>query len=79
MLVDLERNDLGRVSTYGSVQVNEFMAIEKYSHVMHIVSNVQGELRAECDAVDVMYAVYPATTETCTALNTLTLLIALPM
>lgn len=58
MLVDLERNDLGRVSTYGSVKVNEFMAIEKYSHVMHIVSNVQGELRDDCDAVDVMRAVF---------------------
>ncbi|UIN50366.1 MULTISPECIES: anthranilate synthase component I family protein [Bacillus] len=64
MLVDLERNDLGRVSTYGSVKVNEFMAIEKYSHVMHIVSNVQGELRDECDAVDVMRAVFPGGTIT---------------
>ncbi|MGV2469921.1 chorismate-binding protein, partial [Bacillus subtilis] len=52
MLVDLERNDLGRVSKYGSVRVDEFMVIEKYSHVMHIVSNVCGELRDECDAVD---------------------------
>ncbi|MGE6632301.1 anthranilate synthase component I family protein [Bacillus sp. NPDC077027] len=64
MLVDLERNDLGRVSTYGSVRVNEFMVIEKYSHVMHIVSNVQGELRKECDAVDVMRAVFPGGTIT---------------
>ncbi|MED5224862.1 anthranilate synthase component I family protein [Bacillus safensis] len=64
MLVDLERNDLGRVSTYGSVKVNEFMAIEKYSHVMHIVSNVQGELRDECDGVDVMRAVFPGGTIT---------------
>ncbi|MFJ5966151.1 anthranilate synthase component I family protein [Bacillus sp. NPDC093026] len=64
MLVDLERNDLGRVSTYGSVQVNEFMAIEKYSHVMHIVSNVKGELRDDCDAVDVMRAVFPGGTIT---------------
>ncbi|MDM5296677.1 anthranilate synthase component I family protein [Bacillus pumilus] len=64
MLVDLERNDLGRVSTYGSVKVNEFMAIEKYSHVMHIVSNVQGELRDECDAVDVVRAVFPGGTIT---------------
>ncbi|MDJ1630333.1 chorismate-binding protein [Bacillus velezensis] len=47
MLVDLERNDLGRVSRYGSVRVNEFMAIEKYSHVMHIVSNVQGNCRTD--------------------------------
>ena len=44
MFVDLERNDLGRVCEYGSVEVNEFMVIEKYSHVMHIVSNVRGNL-----------------------------------
>ena len=42
MLVDLERNDLGRVCKYGTVEVDEFMVIEKYSHVMHIVSNVRG-------------------------------------
>ena len=44
MLVDLERNDLGRVCKYGTVEVDEFMVIEKYSHVMHIVSNVRGEV-----------------------------------
>ena len=49
MLVDLERNDLGRVCRYGSVRTNELMAIERYSHVSHIVSNVTGELR---DGVD---------------------------
>lgn len=43
MLVDLERNDLGRVSTYGTVEVDEFMVIERYSHVMHIVSNVRAK------------------------------------
>lgn len=64
MLVDLERNDLGRVSKYGSVRVDEFMVIEKYSHVMHIVSNVCGELRDECDAVDVIHAVFPGGTIT---------------
>lgn len=64
MLVDLERNDLGRVSSYGSVRVNEFMAIEKYSHVMHIVSNVQGELREGNDAVDIIHAVFPGGTIT---------------
>ncbi|GAA3317899.1 hypothetical protein GCM10020331_018490 [Ectobacillus funiculus] len=45
MLVDLERNDLGRVCEYGTVNVDEFMVIEKYSHVMHIVSNVKGTLQ----------------------------------
>ncbi|ATO26837.1 aminodeoxychorismate synthase, component I [Bacillus atrophaeus] len=64
MLVDLERNDLGKVSSYGSVRVNEFMAIEKYSHVMHIVSNVQGELREGNDAVDIIHAVFPGGTIT---------------
>ncbi len=51
MLVDLERNDLGRVCEIGSVQVNEFMTVEQYSHVSHIVSNVQGTLRPEATAV----------------------------
>ncbi|MDA1478197.1 anthranilate synthase component I family protein [Bacillus changyiensis] len=64
MLVDLERNDLGKVAKYGSVQVNEFMVIEKYSHVMHIVSNVCGEIREECDPVDVIHAVFPGGTIT---------------
>ncbi len=64
MLVDLERNDLGKVSQYGSVEVNEFMVIEKYSHVMHIVSNVRGMLREECDAFDVIEAAFPGGTIT---------------
>ncbi|HYK74906.1 MAG TPA: anthranilate synthase component I family protein [Pseudoneobacillus sp.] len=64
MLVDLERNDLGRVCQYGTVEVNEFMVIEKYSHVMHIVSNVKGELAEEKDVYDVIDAVFPGGTIT---------------
>jgi len=62
MLVDLARNDLGRVSKYGSVKVNEYMVIEKYSHVMHIVSDVTGELKEGAKSVDVMKSVFPAGT-----------------
>lgn len=64
MLVDLERNDLGRVCTYGTVEVDEFMVIERYSHVMHIVSNVKGELAAEKDGIDLIDAVFPGGTIT---------------
>lgn len=64
MLVDLERNDLGRVSRYGSVHVDEFMVIEKYSHVMHIVSNVRGELAEGKTNADVIDAVFPGGTIT---------------
>ncbi|OEH92650.1 anthranilate synthase component I family protein [Bacillus solimangrovi] len=64
MLVDLERNDLGKVSEYGSVKVDQFMTIERYSHVMHLVSNVVGELRQECDAYDIVDAVFPGGTIT---------------
>ncbi|TYR78222.1 anthranilate synthase component I family protein [Priestia megaterium] len=64
MLVDLERNDLGRVSKYGTVCVDEFMVIEKYSHVMHIVSNVKGELAENKDFVDIVDAVFPGGTIT---------------
>ncbi|MEI2404770.1 anthranilate synthase component I family protein [Niallia taxi] len=64
MLVDLERNDLGRVSEYGSVEVNEFMAIEKYSHVMHIVSNVRGRLAPDCDEYDLIDSMFPGGTIT---------------
>ncbi|CAM4376608.1 aminobenzoate synthetase [Bacillus manliponensis] len=64
MLVDLERNDLGRVCEYGTVEVDEFMVIEKYSHVMHIVSNVRGELQKGKDAFDVTKAVFPGGTIT---------------
>jgi para-aminobenzoate synthetase component I len=64
MLVDLERNDLGRVCKYGTVQVNEFMVIEKYSHVMHIVSNVQGVLAEDKDGINLTDAVFPGGTIT---------------
>ncbi|MGE7885407.1 aminodeoxychorismate synthase component I [Bacillus sp. NPDC094077] len=64
MLVDLERNDLGRVCKYGTVEVDEFMVIEKYSHVMHIVSNVRGEVEEEKDAFDLVKAVFPGGTIT---------------
>lgn len=62
MLVDLARNDVGRASDYGSVKVNDFMIIERYSHVMHIVSNVEGRLRADRSPYDVMRATFPAGT-----------------
>jgi anthranilate synthase component 1 len=62
MLVDLGRNDIGRVSQVGSVRVTEKMLIERYSHVMHIVSNVIGDLKAGMDAVDVLRATFPAGT-----------------
>lgn len=62
MLVDLGRNDLGRICDYGSVAVTEFMAIERYSHVMHIVSNVRGTLRADMTPIDALYACFPAGT-----------------
>ncbi|MBN1557527.1 MAG: anthranilate synthase component I, partial [Lentisphaerae bacterium] len=62
MLVDLGRNDLGRVSEAGSVQVTEYMVVERYSHVMHLVSHVEGTLRRDCDALDVIRAAFPAGT-----------------
>ena len=62
MLVDLGRNDLGRVCRYGSVRVPEMMGIERYSHVMHIVSGVQGDLRPDVDAFDLLRATFPAGT-----------------
>lgn len=62
MLVDLGRNDLGRVCATGSVNVSELMVIERYSHVMHIVSNVQGELEGKKDAFDLVRATFPAGT-----------------
>jgi anthranilate synthase component 1 len=64
MLVDLGRNDVGRVAEIGSVEVDQFQVIERYSHVMHIVSNVHGRLRAGCDAIDVLRATFPAGTLT---------------
>ncbi|MDZ4816336.1 MAG: anthranilate synthase component I [Verrucomicrobiota bacterium] len=62
MLVDLARNDVGRVCDYNSVRVTEFMIIERYSHVMHIVSNVEGILSGNSNAYDVMRATFPAGT-----------------
>jgi anthranilate synthase component 1 len=62
MLVDLGRNDLGRVSDYGSVKVRDLMYVERYSHVMHLVSALEGKLRAELDALDAFAACFPAGT-----------------
>ena len=64
MLVDLGRNDLGRVAQTGSVQVNQYMVVEKYSHVMHLVSNVRAHLDKGKDAFDVLAATFPAGTLT---------------
>jgi anthranilate synthase component 1 len=64
MLVDLGRNDLGRVAKTGSVQVNQYMVVEKYSHVMHLVSNVRAQLSQGKDAFDVLAATFPAGTLT---------------
>ena len=62
MLVDLARNDIGRVCEYGSVHVPDYMVIERYSHVMHIVSQVAGTIRPDCSAYDLMRATFPAGT-----------------
>ena len=62
MLVDLGRNDLGRVSEYGSVKVKDLMYVERYSHVMHIVSALEGKLRPELHALDAFAACFPAGT-----------------
>jgi anthranilate synthase component 1 len=62
MLVDLGRNDLGRVSQYGSVKVGKLMFVERYSHVMHLVSAIEGKLRPELDALDAFAACFPAGT-----------------
>jgi len=64
MLVDLGRNDLGRVAKAGSVQVNQYMVVEKYSHVMHLVSNIRAQLAEGKDAFDVLAATFPAGTLT---------------
>ena len=64
MLVDLARNDVGRIAEYGTVHVDELMVIEKYSHVMHIVSEVTGTLRKDLDQFDVLRASFPAGTLT---------------
>ena len=62
MLVDLARNDIGRVCRYGSIHVPEFMVVERYSHVMHLVSQVEGEIAPERNAYDLMRATFPAGT-----------------
>ena len=64
MLVDLERNDLGRVCQWGSVEVDELLVIERYSHVMHLVSNVRGILQSDRDPVDLIRGVFPGGTIT---------------
>jgi anthranilate synthase component 1 len=62
MLVDLGRNDAGRVCEYGSVKVDDMMHIEKYSHVMHMVTNISGKLRSDLDALDALFSGFPAGT-----------------
>lgn len=62
MLIDLGRNDVGRVAQIGSVQITEKMIVERYSHVMHIVSNVTGQLKPDLTAMDVLRATFPAGT-----------------
>jgi para-aminobenzoate synthetase component I len=64
MLVDLERNDLGRVCQWGSVVVDELLTIESYSHVMHLVSNIMGTLMPTRDVIDLIQAVFPGGTIT---------------
>jgi anthranilate synthase component 1 len=62
MLVDLGRNDLGRVSRPGTVTVSKYMEVERYSHVLHLVSHVEGRLKPELDALDALRSVFPAGT-----------------
>jgi len=64
MLVDLGRNDLGRIAQIGSIQVNQLMVVERYSHVMHLVSNIQAQLSEDKDCFDVLAATFPAGTLT---------------
>lgn len=64
MLVDLERNDLGRICEYGSVRVDDFMGLEEYSHVIHIVSNIRGKRRPETATAELLRAVFPGGTIT---------------
>ena len=64
MLVDLGRNDVGRIARYGTVKVSDFMTVEQYSHVLHIVSQVEGDLRDGCSALDAYRATFPAGTMT---------------
>ena len=62
MLIDLARNDLGKVCEFGTVKVPEFMTVQKYSHVQHIVSRVSGKLRPDRDALDAFTGIFPAGT-----------------
>ncbi len=62
MLVDLGRNDIGKISRFGTVQVEKYLSVERFSHVMHIGSTIRGELREDCDAVDAIDAILPAGT-----------------
>src|SRR6516162_5944975 len=62
MLVDLGRNDLGRVCEYGTVRVEKLMTVERYSHVMHLVSSLRGQLRPDVDCFDALMACFPAGT-----------------
>jgi anthranilate synthase component I len=62
MLVDLGRNDVGRVAEYGSVRVPQYMGLERYSHVMHLVSVVEGKLSSDCDRLDALVSCFPAGT-----------------
>jgi para-aminobenzoate synthetase component 1 len=64
MLVDLERNDIGRVCEWGSIKVDELLTIERYSHVIRLVSNIIGTLHPNCDAVDLIRGVFPGGTIT---------------
>src|SRR2546428_13975389 len=62
MLVDLGRNDVGRVAEFGSVETNEYMKVERYSQVMHLVSNVRGRARPDLKPLDILGACFPAAT-----------------
>jgi anthranilate synthase component I len=64
MLVDLGRNDVGRIAKYGTVEVTDLMVVERYSHVFHIVSQVEGQLQDDASAIDVFRATFPAGTMT---------------
>jgi anthranilate/para-aminobenzoate synthase component I len=64
MIVDMARNDIGRVCKLGTVQVERFMSVERYSHVRHLVSNITGELSDHCDALDVLAATFPGASVT---------------
>ena len=64
MLVDLERNDIGKICRYGSVKVTDFMFLEKYSHVSHIVSNIRGILKPDISVLDIIKAAFPGGTIT---------------